>query len=111
MGLYWVNKGDVDKALSEFERAVALKRTPGALCMALNNAGLAYEGKGLPDAAISMFQNALSINPNDAEAHYNLAGTYYHKGEFELAIQHCDRAKELGREIHPDLAERLRPYR
>ncbi len=111
MGLYWVHKGDMDKALSEFERAVALKPTPGALCMALNNAGLAYEAKGMRDAAISMFQNALSINPNDAEAHDNLAGTYYHKGEFELAIQHCDKAKELGREIHPDLAERLRPYR
>ena len=111
MGLYWVSKGEWDKAIAEFERAVALKPTPGLVCAALNNAGLTYEEKGVPAAALAMFQNVLAIDPNDSEAHYNLACHYYHKGEFELAISHCDKAKELGRQPHPNLVERLRPYR
>ena len=111
MATYWIAKGKWDKAIDELEKVVTARSSPAITCMALNNIGLAYGEKGLLNAAIAYFKNVLAINRNDAEAHYNLACHYYYKREFELAISHSDKAKQLGREIHPDLSERLRPYR
>jgi tetratricopeptide (TPR) repeat protein len=52
-----------------------------------NNLGLAYQVKGLHDAAIEQFQIALSLKPDDAEAYNNLGNTYQSKGLTDRAIQ------------------------
>jgi len=61
--------------------------------------------------AISEYKKALAINPNSAEAHTNLGAAYYYKGNYKLAIVHCDKAMELGFRVNPKLLELLKPYR
>jgi hypothetical protein len=53
----------------------------------------------------------LEVNPKFAEAHYALAGAYYEKQEFKLAIEHCDEAGKLGIVADPKFLEQLKPYR
>jgi hypothetical protein len=36
---------------------------------------------------------------------------YYHKGEYDKAIEHVEKAKEQGFEVHPDFLKELEPYR
>ncbi|PIP20824.1 MAG: hypothetical protein COX40_02670 [Candidatus Omnitrophica bacterium CG23_combo_of_CG06-09_8_20_14_all_40_11] len=67
--------------------------------------------KGMFNEAIAEYEKAIAINSNDAEAHNNLAVTYYYKGQYDLAIKHCDKAIELGGRVHPGFLEALRPYR
>jgi len=71
--------------------------------------GIVYLKKGMYDEAIAECKDALEINPNLAEAHNNLAVSYYYKGKYKLAIKHCDRAIELGYEVHPELLKALEP--
>lgn len=56
--------------------------------------GVVYEKRGMHEKAISEFQNALSLDPDYAEAHNNLGLAYAHKGltdeaenEFIAALQ------------------------
>jgi tetratricopeptide (TPR) repeat protein len=53
----------------------------------------------------------LKIQPNYAEAHYNLGVIYYAKREFKLAVQHLDEAVKLGKDVDPKFLERLSSYR
>jgi tetratricopeptide (TPR) repeat protein len=73
--------------------------------------GSVYWEKKKIDEAIASFQKALEINPKFAEAHYALAGVYYEKQEFRLAIEHCNEAGKLGIVVDPRFLEQLKPYR
>ena len=44
--------------------------------MAINNLGEVYYHKGMYDEAIKYFKKAIEINPNNADAHYNLSFAY-----------------------------------
>lgn len=48
--------------------------------------------------------------PDDGAAHNNLGVAYYHNRQYDLAIQHCDRAKSLGAGVGW-LEERLKTLR
>ena len=60
----------------------------------LSNLGSAYGGKGMLDEAIAEWRKAIEINSNYAKAHYNLAVAYYFTEEYNLAIEHYDKAIE-----------------
>jgi len=49
--------------------------------------------------------------PNFGLGHNNIAYAYYLKGEYERAIEHCDKAIKLGFKVHPELLKLLEPYR
>jgi len=46
--------------------------------------------------AIESYQRALQLNPNEINAHYNLALTYLKTDQFDLANAHAQRAYALG---------------
>ncbi|MBW1677995.1 MAG: tetratricopeptide repeat protein [Deltaproteobacteria bacterium] len=73
--------------------------------------GFAYSEKGLLEEALSEYLTAVAINPNCGRSHYNLAAGYYRKGEYAMAILHCDKARELGYAVCEDFLELLQPYR
>ena len=66
-----------------------------------NNLGSIYRKNGELDKAISTYKEALSINPNFAEAYSNLGITYVDKGMFSEAIIQYGKALT----INPDLLE------
>ncbi len=49
--------------------------------------------------------------PENGYYHNNLAIVYFQKKNYRLAIQHCDRALELGARVHPDFLKEIEPYR
>jgi tetratricopeptide (TPR) repeat protein len=78
---------------------------------AYSNLGALYMQKGMLDDAILELRRAVVIRPNLAFCHSNLAIAYCEKGNYKEAIKHCDKAMGLGAKIHPQLLERLEPYR
>ena len=74
------------------------------------NLGNVYFQQNRLDDAVSEYKRALAIRDNFAIVHNNLGLAYFKKGEYELAIKHCDLASELGA-VHPKLLKDLLPYR
>jgi len=111
IGLDWANKGRWDKAIAEFQKSIDLKPSPRKQSTALCNMGLAYEQKGMLDKAIDLYKKAITVDPTDAEGFYSLATSYYYKHDYAKAIGYCDKARALGRDIHPNFEAALRPHR
>ncbi len=63
------------------------------------------------DETIIEFRKAIEINPYDGSSHNNLAVCHYSKEEYSLAINHCDKAVELGYRVNPELLKDLEPHR
>jgi len=61
----------------------------------LSNIGVALNRLERQSEALKWFRQALEINPKFADAHYGLAGTYAHFGDYENAIISCDAAIEF----------------
>ena len=57
--------------------------------------GITYYQKGDFDAAIAGFDEAIALNPADAEAYYNRGAAYAEKGEIDRAIADFDEAIAL----------------
>lgn len=108
LGLAFVGKRRYADGISVLKKAIAIDPDLAAAYM---NLGMAYTKRGMIDDGIAEYQRALAIDPDYAKAHYNLAIAFYVKGNSAKAVKHCDRAAELGAEIHPQLAERLAPFR
>jgi len=95
----WVQKG-VEAALAgqkeaareAFERALKLDAGhPRAL---VNRGNLKLE-EGTIEAAIADYQAALSLDPDLADAHHNLAAAYKKKGDIDRMVRHLKRAQRL----------------
>ena len=63
--------------------------------IAQNDLGNALLQKGDVDEAMVHFQQALQINPNYAEVHYNFGFALLQKGNLDEAIAHCQRALQI----------------
>ncbi len=70
----------------------------------LNLSGAIADAIGLRDAAIAAYLQALSIKPDYADAHYNLATVYEAVGELEQALGFYGRAAALRPDHVPTLA-------
>ena len=67
--------------------------------------------KGRVDDSIEMNLQALKINPDFAPAHNNLTIAYLEKGTPDLAVQHCDKALELGYDMAPEILKEIEGHR
>ena len=63
--------------------------------MARNNLGVALAGKSRTDEAISQFQEAIRLKPDDAEAHNNLGNSLGEEGRTDEAISQYQEAIRL----------------
>jgi len=67
--------------------------------------GLAFDRIGKPEEAITAFQDALKLDPNNAEAHLNLGKTEMSAGRLDVAISELQEALRLS--PNNDQARRL----
>jgi Tfp pilus assembly protein PilF len=98
LGYAFYIKGQMDEALSQFQKAVLLE--PDAP-EAYDHLGITYNGKGQLDEAIRQFQEALRLDPSYADAHYNLGVAFYQQGRTDEAIRQFQETIRL----KPDHAE------
>lgn len=72
-GIAWIRLGEYDKAIAEFDQAIAINSDQVA---AYGNRGNAWREKGEYNNAIADYNHTLAINPNYAESCNNLAWLY-----------------------------------
>lgn len=90
LGMVYLNKNQLDKALQEFETANRLSPESATIYRML---GIANRRLGRYDQAMTYFQKALEINPSDASVLYNEIGTLNEKrAELDEAIQFYNKA-------------------
>jgi Flp pilus assembly protein TadD len=107
LGVVLFEKGQVDEAVAQYQKALEIN--PNYLA-AHYNLGNALFRKGQQDEAIAEYQKALEINPNDAEAHINLGNALFQKEELDEAVGQFQKALEINpndAEAHYDLGNAL----
>jgi tetratricopeptide (TPR) repeat protein len=92
--------GDMDGAIKEFERALAVD--PKNVNVH-NSLGVCYGVRGDFDLAIDAFETAIALNPEDVMATYNLGLAHLKQGHREKALDLFLEAHGLDGE-HPDIA-------
>ena len=87
---------DPDMVIGACTAAMQSGRWSGTnLAWAYNNRGIAYSNKGQYDRAIQDYDQALRLNPSDADAYHNRGNAYANKGQYDRAIQDYDQAIRL----------------
>ena len=76
-GLTYYYKGEYDKAIKEYNKAIELNPK---YAEAFNNRGLAYRHKGELDRAIKDYNKAIELNPKYAKAFNNRGVAYARRG-------------------------------
>ena len=97
LGLTFLEKGQAEEALEQFQKALEINPN---YAEAHTNLGLAFFQKGQAEEALEQFQKALEINPNNAEAHTNLGNALFRSGQLSEAIAQLQRTVQ----IYPDYA-------
>jgi tetratricopeptide (TPR) repeat protein len=86
-----------------FERAVSINpKAPGTYVVQ----GIHFHRTSQYAKAIQSFNYALELDPDQMNAHYNIALTYLETKQFDLANTHAQRAYALGATL-PGLRDRL----
>ena len=101
-------KGMLDQSIDNYKKALELN--PAEFKNNFN-LGLVYLKKELFEESIREFKRVVEIIPDFGAAYYNLAIIYHRIGNFSLAIQYCDQARDVGFKVEPDFSKALEPYR
>jgi len=92
LGLVFFHQGQMDRAIEQYQRALAIN--PG-YAVAFNNLGIALLQKGQVDHAIEQYQRALKIDPDYAEAQNNLGNALLQKGRVDEAMTQFRKALKI----------------
>ena len=91
-GLGLSSKGQADRAIEDYERAMKLRPDDFLLFYAR---GLAYARKGFYDLAIQDQDEAIRLQPDYAASFANRASAYLNLGRYDRALQDHDKAVQL----------------
>lgn len=92
LGTSLMERGQLDDALSYFQRALAVRSRSEhrhynlSLALIHDSVGNALARKGRLDDAIVHFRQAIELRPDFPDAHYNLGTALFQKGDLDGAI-------------------------
>src|SRR5882757_3346175 len=117
LGFLFLRRGELDKAISEFQAALNIRskntETHYSLGAALiqNNLGNALARKQLSNEAIDHLQEAVRLRPDYADAYFNLGSVLFQQGRIDQAITRWQKAlaiRPTDAEAHRSVASALR---
>jgi tetratricopeptide (TPR) repeat protein len=117
LGFLFLRRGELDKAISEFQAALDIRsRTTQAhyslgAALIQSNLGNALARKQLWDAAVDHLQEAVRLRPDYADAYFNLGSVLFQQGRIDQAIAHWRKALEIrprDAQAHRNVASALR---
>ncbi len=91
-GRIYARKGEYEKAIKEYTKAIELKPD---YVEAHNELGCAYDDIKEYEKAIEKYSKAIELKPDYEMAFYNRGNAYYHMRKYEKAIEDYTRAVEL----------------
>lgn len=91
-GYEYRNKGEFDRAMSDFNKAIELDPGDG---VAYNNRGNVYRDRGDNDRALADFNKTIAVNPKYDRAYLNRSLTYLYSGNPDKALADINQANEL----------------
>ena len=94
-GYAYVQKGDHDRALADYDRAVELEPKKA---LGYSHRGGVHEKKGDYDHALADYDRAVELAPEDPSGYIVRGGVYETKGDHDHALADYDRAVELAPE-------------
>jgi hypothetical protein len=97
LGLIYKSKGKIEDAEREYQASIKAK--PGSYAFA-NLATLYYDQKDYDNATL-YYEKALSLEPDNARIHFNLAQNQLAKRDFEKAREHFEKANALDPRVNP----------
>ncbi len=98
LGDLYTRRGEYEKAVEEFKKAIELKPNYGD---AYHNLANVYHQINRDDLALENYQKALSFNPNLWQSYQNIAAIYFSQKKLDLAKQSMEKALA----INPDSTE------
>jgi Tfp pilus assembly protein PilF len=93
LGLQLQNKGELDQALSFYQKALALDPSYPVV---INDLGVIYERQGFNELAKEYFQKAITIDPYYLSAYTNLACLSEKERDLKAAYLYWKKRAELG---------------
>ncbi|MBS1809684.1 MAG: protein kinase [Acidobacteria bacterium] len=87
-----VSLGDIDKAIKNFEQALARQPEDASALIGL---AIAYDRRRDAPKAEEFYQRVISLRPNSWEAYNELGGFYFDQGEFNKAESQWRKVTEL----------------
>jgi lipoprotein NlpI len=91
-GYEYRNKGETDRAMSDFNKAIELDPKDS---LAFNNRGNIYRDKGDNDHALADYRKAIELNSKYDKAYLNRGLTYLYSGNTDKALADINQAGEL----------------
>jgi Flp pilus assembly protein TadD len=91
-GRSYLLNGQLNEAIAELSTAASLDRK---LTEAHNLLGVAYDKKGLADRARDSYEQAMKVEPDDAQTLNNLGFSLYQNGNYRAAVDRLKRAIKL----------------
>lgn len=95
LGVTRGNRGDVEGAIANYEKALEIAPQHPESAMALNNMGAIYLESGDVEKARESFERAVQTSPINLESRYNLATIYLGQDMITEAIELLEHAAKL----------------
>lgn len=108
LGVVYNNTGRIDEAIDYYKQTIAMQPT---YLKAYLHLGELLSNTGMIKEALSVYKKLIEIEPNYGQAHYKLTMLYYNEKQYEWAVEHCDKAMQLGYKIEPVIIQILNKYR